>query len=76
MYIWLGQGILLAFCLYSIMWECILRMSTNTIKSDNGGYIAICNSYNMGTGDLPDIYAQTQGHRQIYQAKPKCPCYN
>ena len=40
----------------------------------------ICNSYNMGTWDLPDIYAQAWGpqarvHGHIYQANPKCPCY-
>ena len=29
----------------------------------------------MGMRDLPDIYAQAQRHRHIYQANPKCPCY-
>ena len=36
---------------------------------------------NMGTWDLPDIYAQaigpaTLGLGHIYQVNPKCPCYN
>ena len=37
-------------------------------------YIYICNSNNMGTRDLPDIYAQARGH--IYQENPECPRYN
>ena len=40
----------------------------------------ICNSYNMGKRDLPDIYAiargpQAQGRGHIYQANPDCPSY-
>ena len=31
-------------------------------------------SYNMGTRDLPDIYARGRG--RIYQANPECTCYN
>ena len=43
-------------------------------------YIYICNSYNMGKRDLPDIYAlargpQARGRGHIYQANPDCPCY-
>ena len=41
----------------------------------------LCNSYNMGTWGLPDLYPQalgpaTLGLGYIYQANPKCPCYN
>ena len=41
---------------------------------------SICNSYNMGKRDLPDIYAlargpQARGRGHIYQANPDCPCY-
>ena len=41
----------------------------------------ICNSYNMGKRDLPDIYAQARGPQargrgHIYQENPECPCYN
>ena len=41
----------------------------------------LCNSYNIGTWDLPDIYAQaigpaTLGLGHIYQANLKCPSYN
>ena len=44
-------------------------------------YTIICNSYNMGKRDLPDIYAQArglqaQGRGHIYQENPECPCYN
>jgi len=40
----------------------------------------ICNSYNMGKRNLPDIYGQAQGPqarggRHIYKATPDCPCY-
>ena len=43
-------------------------------------YSCICNSYNMGTRDLTDMYAETwgpqvQGHGYIYQENPKCPFY-
>ena len=43
-------------------------------------FAAICNSYNMGKRDLPDIYAlargpQARGRGHIYQANPDCPCY-
>ena len=31
-------------------------------------------SYNMGTQDLPDVYAHTLGH--IYQENSSCPFYN
>ena len=41
-----------------------------------GAYLDICNSYNMGKRDLPDIYAQARGRRHIYQVNPECPCYN
>ena len=39
-------------------------------------------TYNMGTWDLPDIYARTLGPAAlglghiIYQANQSCPCYN
>ena len=33
-------------------------------------------SYNVGTRDLPDIYARALGLGHIYQANPLCPCYN
>ena len=38
-------------------------------------------SYNMGTRDLPDIYAQARGPQargcgHIYQENPECPRYN
>ena len=38
-------------------------------------------TYNIGTRDLPDIYAHTLrpvalGLGHIYQANPLCPCYN
>ena len=38
-------------------------------------------TYNMGTGDFPDIYACALGpatHElgHIYQANPSCPCYD
>ena len=33
-------------------------------------------TYNMGTRDLPDIYARALGLGHIYQANPSCPCYN
>ena len=38
-------------------------------------------SYNMGTRDLPDIYARALGPAalglgHIYQANPSCSCYN
>ena len=38
-------------------------------------------TYNMGTWDLPDIYARALGPvalglGHIYQANPSCPCYN
>ena len=44
-------------------------------------YIYICNSYNMGKRDLPDIYAQVRepqarGRGHIHQENPECPCYN
>ena len=29
----------------------------------------------MGIRDLPDMHAQAQGCRYIYQANPLCPCY-
>jgi len=42
--------------------------------------MSVCNSYNMGTSDLPEIYAR--GHTApdckcvaIFQANQKCPCY-
>ena len=43
-------------------------------------YNILCNSYNMGMRDLPDIYAQARGpqaqrHGHIYQANPECTCY-
>ena len=43
--------------------------------------IYVCNSYNMGKRDLPDIYAQARGPQargrgHIYQENPECPCYN
>ena len=43
--------------------------------------VYICNSYNMGTRDLPDIYAQARGlqargRRHIYQENSECPRYN
>ena len=51
--------------------------SRDTITLSTGSEYAatlICNSYNMGKRDLPDIYAQARGH--IYQENPECPCYN
>ena len=48
------------------------------IKYELFKYWELCNSYNMGTRDLPDIYAQARGqargHEHIYQANPKCLC--
>ena len=38
------------------------------VDSTNSGMSILCNSYNMGTRDLPDIYAQARGRRHIYQA--------
>ena len=40
--------------------------------------IILCNSYNMGMRDLPDIYAQARGPQargrgHIYQENPECP---
>ena len=38
-------------------------------------YIYIYIGYNMDTRDLPDVYAQAR-LRYVYQANPRCPCYN
>ena len=36
---------------------------------------SICNIYNMGKRELPDIYALARGRGHIYQANPDCTCY-
>ena len=52
--------------------------------TDLATYVAIniCNSCNMGTRDLPDMYAQSprakgihEGFGHTYQANHECPCY-
>ena len=53
-----------------------LRVSTGVYGSRILSSLYICNSYNMGKRDLPDIYAQAQGCGHIYQENPECPCYN